>query len=154
MSNHSNQNLDEVINDLSFNKDEIEYVEWKSDVQKSLKVIMTFPDHKRKILSVCCKGKTFLLSAEELQSERKTDLTPKEEYFVLCEHLRHVQLMENLDSSSAPIIGAVFTYQNMYSSHVKNLKDVPSIESKMEDLEKDFEENFDRSSVLCEGKRL
>ena len=62
--------------------------------------------------------------------------------------------MENLDSSSAPIMGAVFTYQNMYSSRVKNLKDIPSIEAKMKDLEKNFEENFERSSVLHEGKLL
>ena len=74
--------------------------------------------HARKAFSLCTVKNNFFFwfSAEELQNETKTDLTPQEKYFIVCEHLRQVQLLENLDTSSAPIVGAVFTYQNMYSS--------------------------------------
>ncbi len=37
MSNHSIQKLDELINDLSLNKAEIQYLQWKSEVQNVAK---------------------------------------------------------------------------------------------------------------------
>ncbi len=37
MSNHSIQKLDELIYDLSLNKAEIQYLQWKSEVQNVAK---------------------------------------------------------------------------------------------------------------------
>ena len=37
MSKHSVQKLEELLNDLSLNKDEIQYLEWKSEVQNVAK---------------------------------------------------------------------------------------------------------------------
>ena len=60
--------------------------------------------------------KILYLSAEELRSETRTELTSREEYFLLNEHLEHMNLVESIDSTAASIMGAVVTYQNMYSS--------------------------------------
>ncbi|XP_028394843.1 uncharacterized protein LOC114518989 [Dendronephthya gigantea] len=128
MSKHSLQKLDESVDDLSLGKAEIKYSDWKSEVQNVAK-------------------------AEELISGRKTEMTAQEQYFLFSEHLRQMQLLENLECSLAPVVGAVLTYQNMYSSHIKKFKDVPAIEKRLKDLESDFEE-FDRPSVIEEGKRL
>lgn len=82
-------------------------------------------------------------------------MTAKEEYSLVFEHLRQLQLIENLDKSSASIItGAVVTYHNMYGSYLTKLKDVSSTQRKLEHLENDFGEAFDAASVLEEGKQL
>ena len=89
-----------------------------------------------------------------MHSESKTGLTNQEEYFLVCEHLRHVQIMEDFGSSSAKAVGTVVTYQNMYRSYISKLKDVPAIQSKIAQLEKKIGNQVDRLMYLEDGKKL
>lgn len=90
----------------------------------------------------------------ELQTKSKTSLTIKEEYFLLSEHSRQLEVLENLDNSSSSVIGTVVTYQNMYSAYIRSLKDVPAIRKRIAELEEDFGGEFDSLGVLEEGKQL
>ena len=95
-----------------------------------------------------------LLPEEDLRSESKTSLTNEEEYFLVCEHLHQVQIIEGLGDSSATAIGTVVTYQNMYRSYTNKLKDVFAIQNKIADFEKNFGHQFDQPRILEKGKKL
>lgn len=88
-----------------------------------------------------------------MRSESKTSLTNEEQYFLVCEHLHQVQIIEGLGDSSATAIGTVVTYQNMYRSYTKKLKDVVAIQNKIADFEKNFGHQFDRPRILEKGKK-
>lgn len=89
-----------------------------------------------------------------MRSESKTSLTNEEEYFLVCEHLHQVQIIEGLGDCSATAIGTVVTYQNMYRSYTNKLKDDVAIQNKIADLEKNFGQQFDRPRILEKGKKL
>lgn len=93
-------------------------------------------------------------SEEELRSGSRTSLSFEEEYFLLCEHLRQVQIMEGLENSSSTAIGTVVTYQNMYHSYISKLKDAQAVRNRIVELENKFEQHFDLPDVLEKGKEL